>query len=138
MPFDAEEIQAFHARPLHASEKTRGAGNELGGLSGVRTLRSNGAGADSGPSDMTFDALAVGPCFRANSEIDEQLGGTVVDHPTCMGSSLPAQANGATDVSGVWAVGNSADISAMVVASAASGVMVGAQINAELIMSSVS
>ena len=98
--------------------------------SGLRT------GADSGPSDMTFDALAVGPYFRANSEIYEQLGGTVVDHPTGMGSSIPAQANGATDVPGVWAVGNSADISAMVVASAASGVMVGAQINAELIMSS--
>lgn len=110
------------------------------------SLRSNRAGADSdhGPgtdsslSDMTFEALAVGPYFRANSEIYEQLGGTVVDHPTGMGSSIPAQANGATDVPGVWAVGNSADISAMVVASAASGVMVGAQINAELIMSSVS
>ncbi|MDN5634810.1 MAG: NAD(P)/FAD-dependent oxidoreductase [Brevibacterium sp.] len=110
------------------------------------SLRSNRAGADSDHgtgtdsslSDMTFEALAVGPYFRANSEIYEQLGGTVVDHPTGMGSSIPAQANGATDVPGVWAVGNSADISAMVVASAASGVMVGAQINAELIMSSVS
>lgn len=102
------------------------------------TPHSNRAGADSGPSDMTFAALAVGPYFRANGEIFEQLGGTVVDHPTGMGSSIPAEANGATDVPGVWAVGNSADISAMVVASAASGVMVGAQINAELIMSSVS
>lgn len=95
------------------------------------TLRTNGP-------DMTFDALAVGPYFRANGEIFEQLGGVVVDHPTGMGSSIPAEANGATDVAGVWAVGNSADISAMVVASAASGVMVGAQVNAELIMSSVS
>ncbi|MCF2585676.1 NAD(P)/FAD-dependent oxidoreductase [Brevibacterium sp. UCMA 11752] len=96
----------------------------------VVTLRDN--------DSMTFDALAVGPYFRANGEIFEQLGGTVVDHPTGMGSSIPAEANGATDVPGVWAVGNSADISAMVVASAASGVLVGAQVNAELIMSSVS
>ncbi|TSI19585.1 NAD(P)/FAD-dependent oxidoreductase [Brevibacterium aurantiacum] len=102
------------------------------------TLHSNRSDADAGPSDMTFDALAVGPHFRANGEIFEQLGGTVADHPTGMGSSIPAEANGATDVPGVWAVGNSADISAMVVASAASGVLVGAQVNAELIMSSVS
>ncbi|MCF2571794.1 NAD(P)/FAD-dependent oxidoreductase [Brevibacterium sp. UCMA 11754] len=111
----------------------------------VVTLRDNDndseatrSDADSSPSDMTFDALAVGPYFRANGQIFEQLGGTVVDHPTGMGSSIPAEANGATDVPGVWVVGNSADISAMVVASAASGVLVGAQVNAELIMSSVS
>lgn len=102
------------------------------------TLHGNETGADSVASTMAFGALAVGPYFRANGEIFEQLGGTVVDHPTGMGSSIPAEANGATDVPGVWAVGNSADISAMVVASAASGVMVGAQINAELIMSSMS
>ncbi|MBM6589415.1 NAD(P)/FAD-dependent oxidoreductase [Brevibacterium sp. RIT 803] len=105
---------------------------------GETTLHSNQTDADAGPSHITFDALAVGPYFRANGEIFEQLGGTVVDHPTGMGSSLAAEANGATAVPGVWAVGNSADISAMVVASAASGVLVGAQVNAELIMSSVS
>lgn len=55
-----------------------------------------------------------------------------------MGSPVPAEANGAAAVPGIWAVGNSADISARVVASAASGVVVGAQINTELIMSSVS
>ena len=102
------------------------------------TPHSNRAGTDSAPSNLTFDALAVGPYFRANGEVFEQLGGTVVAHPTGMGTSIPAEANGATAVPGVWAVGNSADISAMVVASAASGVMVGAQVNAELIMSSVS
>ncbi|SDS67247.1 Thioredoxin reductase [Brevibacterium sandarakinum] len=102
-----------------------------GGTATSLTLRINGP-------DMTFDALAVGPYFRANGEIFEQLGGVVVDHPTGLGSSIPAEANGATDVPGVWAVGNSTDIVAMVVASAASGVMVGAQVNAELIMSSVS
>ena len=35
---------------------------------------------------------------------------------------------------GVWAVGNSADVSAVVVASTASGVMAGALVNADLIM----
>lgn len=99
--------------------------------------RGNEAGATAENETMTVGALAVGPYFRANSEIYEQLGGTVADHPSGMGSSIPAEATGATAVPGVWAVGNSADISAMVVASATSGVLVGAQINAEFIMSSV-
>lgn len=108
------------------------------------TCRCNSAGADSGPSEKTAGALAVGPYFHANGEVFEQLGGTIVDHPTGMGSPIPAEepipaeANGAAAVPGIWAVGNSADISARVVASAASGVVVGAQINTELIMSSVS
>lgn len=91
-----------------------------------------------GPSDIAFDAVAVAPYFRANGELFAQLEGTVIAHPSGMGSSIPTQPTGATDIPGVWAVGNSADMSAMLVASAASGVMVGAQVNAELIMSSVS
>lgn len=102
------------------------------------TFRCRSAGADSGPSEKTVDALAVGSCFHANGEVFEQLGGTIVDHSTGMGSPIPAEAIGAAAVPGIWAVGNSADISARVVASAASGVVVGAQINTELIMSSVS
>lgn len=90
------------------------------------------------PTDIAFDAVAVAPYFRANGELFAQLGGTVIAHPSGMGSSIPAQPTGATDIPGVWAVGNSADMSAMLVASAAGGVSVGAQVNADLIMSSVS
>lgn len=122
---------------VEAVERTE-AGTEVTLVTSPEAGSGTNHDAAPGLSDTTFDALSVGPYFRANGEIFEQLGGTVVDHPTGMGSSIPAEANGATEVPGVWAVGNSADISAMVVASAASGVMVGAQINAELIMSSVS
>ncbi|AZU01794.1 NAD(P)/FAD-dependent oxidoreductase [Brevibacterium linens] len=87
-----------------------------------------------GASARTFDALAVGAYARANAELFSQLGGDVVAHPSGMGTYIPTQMAGQTDVPGVWAVGNSADVSAMVVASTASGVLAGAHINADLIM----
>lgn len=85
---------------------------------------------------LTFDALTVSPYFRANADLFTQLGGTVIDHPSGMGSTIPTEMAGQTKVPGVWAIGNSADMSAMVVGSAASGVLAGAHVNADLIMSS--
>lgn len=85
--------------------------------------------------ELTVDAIAVGPFFRANSELFEQLGGTVVEDPSGMGSTIPTDPTGRTDIPGVWAVGNSADMSAMIGASAASGVKTGAMVNYELIQS---
>lgn len=88
-------------------------------------------------SALTFEALVVGPFFRANGEVFTQLGGTVVEDPSGMGSSITADPTGRTDVPGVWAVGNVADMSAMLGASAASGVRAGAMINYELIQSAL-
>ncbi|MCS4593017.1 NAD(P)/FAD-dependent oxidoreductase [Brevibacterium sediminis] len=87
-----------------------------------------------GAESLTFDALTVGAYGRANADLFAQLGGEVVAHPSGMGTYIPTQMAGQTDVPGVWAVGNSADVSAMVVASTASGVMAGAHVNADLIM----
>jgi thioredoxin reductase (NADPH) len=87
-----------------------------------------------GANARTFDALTVGAYARANAELFAQLGGEVVAHPSGMGTYIPTQMAGQTDVPGVWAVGNSADVSAMVVASTASGVLAGAHVNADLIM----
>lgn len=87
-----------------------------------------------GASTLTFDALTVGAYGRANAELFTQLGGEVVAHPSGMGTYIPTQMAGQTEVPGVWAVGNSADVSAMVVASTASGVMAGAHVNADLVM----
>lgn len=84
---------------------------------------------------LDFDALVVGPFFRANGEVFTQLGGTVVEDPSGMGSSIPTDPTGRTEIPGVWAVGNIADMSAMLGASAASGVRTGAMINYELIQS---
>ena len=86
-------------------------------------------------SAITLEALVVGPFFRANGEVFTQLGGTVVEDPSGMVSSITADPTGRTDIPGVWAVGNVADMSAMLGASAASGVRAGAMINYELIRS---
>ncbi|WP_212743321.1 NAD(P)/FAD-dependent oxidoreductase [Brevibacterium sp. 2SA] len=88
-------------------------------------------------SAITLDALVVGPFFRANGEVFAQLGGSVVEDPSGMGSSITADPTGRTDIPGVWAVGNVADMSAMLGASAASGVRAGAMINYELIQSAL-
>ncbi len=84
---------------------------------------------------LTVDAIAVGPFFRVNGELFEQLGGTVIEDPSGMGSTIPTDPTGRTDIPGVWAVGNSADMSAMLGASAASGVKTGAMVNYKLIQS---
>ncbi|WP_413333523.1 NAD(P)/FAD-dependent oxidoreductase [Brevibacterium sp. GP-SGM9] len=94
------------------------------------------ATGDATDDTLTFDALTVSPYFRANADLFTQLGGTVVAHPSGMGSTIPTEMAGQTKVPGVWAIGNSADMSAMVVGSAASGVLAGAHVNADLIVSS--
>lgn len=81
---------------------------------------------------IDVDAVAVAPYLVARGELFEQLGGTLDDHAVG-GRYVPADARGATPLPGVWAAGNSSDLAAMVGASAAAGVMAGAQINAELV-----
>ncbi|WNB85636.1 NAD(P)/FAD-dependent oxidoreductase [Cellulomonas sp. ATA003] len=81
------------------------------------------------------DAVAVQPRFVARAELYEQLGGTLTENP--MGRHITRDPAGATDLPGVWAAGNVGDLSAMVGASAAQGVMAGAVINADLVMTDV-
>jgi hypothetical protein len=50
-----------------------------------------------------------------------------------VGSRIEVDATGATAVSGVWVAGNLADVQAQVITSAASGLVAGAAINADLI-----
>ncbi len=77
------------------------------------------------------NAVAVQPRFVARTELYEQLGGEATEHP--FGSFLTRDAAGATAVPGVWAAGNAGDLTAMVGAAAAQGVMAGAAINADLV-----
>lgn len=81
------------------------------------------------------DAVAVQPRFVARSELYEQLGGTPTENP--MGRHITTDHAGATDLPGVWAAGNAGDLTAMVGASAAQGVMAGAVINADLVLADV-
>ena len=50
-----------------------------------------------------------------------------------MGSHIPADPTGRTEVPGVWAAGNVTDLAAQVGAAAAAGALAGAVINADLV-----
>ncbi len=81
-------------------------------------------------------AIAVSPRFAARVKVlstlelgttDLEIGGSV------LGNSVPADANGATIVPGVWVAGNVSDPFASVITAAAAGLKAGAAINADLI-----
>jgi thioredoxin reductase len=77
------------------------------------------------------DTLVVSPRFMANAEPLPSLGLTVTDND--FGSSVAAEPTGRTGVPGVWVAGNVSDQMAQVIGAAAAGLMVAAQLNADLI-----
>ncbi|TWP38204.1 NAD(P)/FAD-dependent oxidoreductase [Leekyejoonella antrihumi] len=79
------------------------------------------------------DAVALTPRMVARTEFLSQLGLHAVEHPSGVGSYLPTDGLGRTDVAGVWAAGNITDLTAQVGAAAAQGAAAGAQINADLL-----
>ena len=83
-------------------------------------------------------AVAVAPRLVARASFLTDLGLHPVEHPSGMGEHLAVDATGRTEVPGVWAAGNVADISAQVGAAAAAGALAGAHINADLIEEEVS
>ncbi|MEW2350015.1 MULTISPECIES: NAD(P)/FAD-dependent oxidoreductase [unclassified Streptomyces] len=95
-----------------------------GRLSGVRM------------ADRTFvprQALAVATRMEARAGFLTGLGLAPVPHPSGMGTHLPAEPTGRTEVPGLWIAGNATDLSAQVGASAAAGVLAAAQLNMELV-----
>ncbi|MGY1987530.1 NAD(P)/FAD-dependent oxidoreductase [Blastococcus sp. SYSU DS0669] len=110
---------------------------------GVRVVRGAVAGLEGG-ADVRLatgelvarDAVVVAPRFVANAELLADLGAVPVPmemHGAVMGTHLPADATGRTDVPGVWVAGNAGDLSAQVIVAAAQGLRAGAMINADLI-----
>ncbi|MEU4569294.1 bifunctional NAD(P)/FAD-dependent oxidoreductase/class I SAM-dependent methyltransferase [Micromonospora sp. NPDC023956] len=96
-------------------------------LTGVRV-------ADGGP--VRVDALVVATRLAARADLLAPLGlrPVDVDHEgQLMGTRIPADAFGATDVPGVWVAGNATAVTATVVVSAAQGVTAAAAINADLV-----
>jgi thioredoxin reductase len=77
-------------------------------------------------------AVVVAPRMLARAGAFAGIGITTEENP--MGRFIPVDAVGRTEVPGAWAAGNVADLSAQVGASAAAGTLVGAQLNAELVM----
>jgi thioredoxin reductase/SAM-dependent methyltransferase len=85
---------------------------------------------------LALDALVVAPRFTARVAPFDALGLKPADLEIAghvVGSYLPTDPTGATDVPGVWAAGNAADVRATVVASAAAGLDAAAAINADLV-----
>lgn len=99
-----------------------------GVVTGVRT---------SSGEDVELDAIVVASVVEARIGFLDGVGLAAADlvvDGLRIGSQLPASTMGATSVPGVWAAGNVTQPMATVVASAAAGQMVGAQVNAELAM----
>ncbi|MFI5897136.1 NAD(P)/FAD-dependent oxidoreductase [Actinoplanes sp. NPDC051513] len=80
------------------------------------------------------EAIAVATRMVARAAFLADLGLKTVEHPTGMGEHIPADPTGRTEVAGVWAAGNVADLSAQVGSAAAAGALAGAQINADLVL----
>jgi thioredoxin reductase len=78
------------------------------------------------------EALAVATRMEARVAHLAGLGITAEEHPAGVGTHIPSDALGRTEVAGVWVAGNGTDLTAQVGASAAQGALAGAQINADL------
>ncbi|MEE4022028.1 NAD(P)/FAD-dependent oxidoreductase [Gordonia sp. PKS22-38] len=78
------------------------------------------------------DALVVAPRFVVRSELYTRLGGTLSDHPMG-GQFIAADPMGATDIPGLWAAGNVANLAATVSVSMGAGVTAGGAINMDLV-----
>ncbi|MGM7671381.1 NAD(P)/FAD-dependent oxidoreductase [Microbacterium sp. A93] len=81
---------------------------------------------------LPAEVLVVAPRMLANTEVFEPLGLRLEENP--MGRFISTEDMGRTGVTGVWAAGNSSDLSAQVGAAAAAGTMTAALINAEMVM----
>jgi thioredoxin reductase (NADPH) len=100
---------------------------ENGKLTGVRL---------EGGKVIPRQALAIQTTMRARADFLADLGLETVVRETngiVIGTVVPVDARGATDVPGVFAAGNVTDPMAQVMSSAAAGLMTGAGINFDLI-----
>ncbi|SCL24610.1 Thioredoxin reductase [Micromonospora pallida] len=85
---------------------------------------------------VRVDALVVASRLAARADLLAPLGlrPVDVDHDgQLVGTRIPADASGATDVPGVWVAGNATAVAATVVVSAAQGVTAAGAINADLV-----
>ncbi|RBY74583.1 thioredoxin reductase [Blastococcus sp. TF02-09] len=110
---------------------------------GVRVVHGRVAGLEGG-ADVRMadgelvarDAVVVTTRMVANAELLAGLGATPVPmevNGAVVGSYLPADPTGRTEVPGVWVAGNAGDLSAQVIVAAAQGLKAGAMINMDLV-----
>ncbi|RBY85831.1 NAD(P)/FAD-dependent oxidoreductase [Blastococcus sp. TF02A-30] len=118
---ERERLEARGVRIVHG---------EVAGLEGGADVRL----ADGGLVER--DAVVVTTRMVANAELLAGLGAVPVPmemHGAVVGTYLPADPTGRTEVPGVWVAGNAGDLSAQVLVAAAQGLRAGAMINADLV-----
>ncbi len=125
---DAEQAERLAAREITVVSGPV-AGLEVAGdrLTGVRLASGE---------IVELDGVVVAPRLSARADMVESLGLKPVDVEAAgqvVGSQVPADPTGATDVPGVWVAGNVADVQAQVITAAAAGLRAGAAINADLV-----
>ncbi|MPZ63919.1 MAG: FAD-binding protein [Propionibacteriales bacterium] len=79
------------------------------------------------------EVLAVSPRMTARAAFLAALGLRPAEHPSGVGEDIPADADGRTEVPGVWTAGNVTDLAAQVGAAASAGAAAAAQINFDLV-----
>jgi thioredoxin reductase len=85
-----------------------------------------------GGPEIAVDALVVGPRVHARLDAFAGLGLAPSEHPSGAGTYLETDADGGTQVPGVWAAGNVTDLKAQVLASAATAAWTAVVINNHL------
>ncbi|MFE9645035.1 NAD(P)/FAD-dependent oxidoreductase [Streptomyces sp. NPDC006365] len=83
--------------------------------------------------EVPAEALAVAPRLAARSELLSGLGLGSVEHPMGVGTYVPSDPSGLTEVAGVWVAGNVTDLMAPVPVAQAAGLQAAAAINADLV-----
>jgi thioredoxin reductase len=125
MPPDDEQAQQLAARAIRVIDGQVTALEVSGDrLTGVRL----GDG-----TVLARQVLVVAPRMVARAGLLVDLGLQPTDHPLGVGSHLPSDPTGRTDVPGLWVAGNLTDLSAQVGAAAAAGAFAAAQVNADLV-----
>jgi thioredoxin reductase len=105
-------------------------------LTGVRLTNGTVSANTTMPANTTVlprQALAVAPRMTARAGFLADLGLKPTAHPLGIGEHIAAGPAGLTEVPGVWAAGNVADLGAQVGGAAAAGAMAGAAINMDLV-----
>ncbi len=121
----AAELEQLEARGVRIIEEDitalLGAG---GSLRAVRTAQGN---------EHALGALVISPRVETDLAAVAGLGIVALEHPTGMGQYVEVDAMGQSKVPGLWVAGSLADPRQQVVMAAASGLGVGAAVNADLI-----
>lgn len=90
-----------------------------------------------GGETVPRQTVVVAPRFVARSTLLDVLGVDVVEQEPGIGLRVAADADGRTNVPGIWVAGNVTDLSAQVIVAAAAGLSTAIRMNADLVADDV-